>query len=115
MDWPSAKRDLIIIINMSNKMIRDQKRRLQLVKFELKRLQYKALGQDRRSLPPDLRYEYSLKLSKLPRNSSKTRIRNRCIITGRPRSVYKLFRLSRIVFRELASQGAILGVRKASW
>jgi len=100
---------------MSNKTIRDQKRRLQLAKFEFKRLQYKALGQDRRSLPSNLRYEYSLKLSKLPRNSSKTRIRNRCIITGRPRSVYKLFRFSRIVFRELALQGVILGVRKASW
>ena len=100
---------------MSNQVIRDQKRRLQLVKFELKRLQYKALGQDRRSLSPDLRYEYSLKLAKLPRNSSKTRIRNRCIITGRPRSVKRLLRFRIIVFRELASQGAILGVRKASW
>lgn len=100
---------------MSNQVIRDQKRRLQLVKFELKRLQYKALAHDRRSLAPDLRYEYSLKLSKLPRNSAKTRIRNRCIITGRPRAVYKLFRISRIVFRQLASQGAILGVSKTSW
>jgi small subunit ribosomal protein S14 len=100
---------------MANQAIRDQKRRLQLLKFELKRLQYKSLSQDRRSLPSDLRYEYSFKLSKLPRNSSKTRIRNRCIVTGRSRSVYKLFRVSRIVFRELASQGAIAGVKKASW
>jgi small subunit ribosomal protein S14 len=100
---------------MSNQVIRDQKRRLQVIKFELKRLQYKAFSQDRRSLPADLRYEYSVKLAKLPRNSSKTRIRNRCIITGRPRSVYKLFRISRIVFRELALQGALMGINKSSW
>jgi ribosomal protein S14 len=100
---------------MSNQVIRDKKRRFQVAKLELRRLQYKALCQDRRSLPSDLRYEYSLKLSKLPRNASKTRIRNRCIITGRPRAVYKRFRISRIVFRELASQGLFLGVQKTSW
>jgi len=99
---------------MSNQNIKDQKRRLDLAKFELKRLQYKAICQDR-NLSPDIRTEASLKLSKLPRNSSRTRIRNRCIITGRPRSIYKLFRVSRIVFRELASQGAIVGVYKSSW
>jgi small subunit ribosomal protein S14 len=102
------------IKNMSNQIIRDQKRRLQLSKFELKRLQYKALCQDR-NLTADLRSYGALILSKLPRNSSKTRIRNRCIITGRPRSVYKLFRVSRIVFRELASQGNLLGISKSSW
>jgi len=100
---------------MSNQIIRDQKRRAQLFKFELKRLQLKALIQDRRSLSSNLRYEYSLQLSKLPRNSSKTRVRNRCILTGRSRSVYKQFRVSRIVFRNLASQGLIMGIKKTSW
>jgi ribosomal protein S14 len=99
---------------MSNQIIRDHKRRLQLAKFELKRLEYKALCQDR-NLTAGLRTEVRRKLSKLPRNSSKTRVRNRCILTGRPRSVYKLFRVSRIVFRELASKGALLGIYKASW
>lgn len=99
---------------MSNQVIRDHKRRLLLAKFEVKRAQFKAICQDR-NLTSKLRAEGSLKLSKLPRNSSKTRIRNRCIITGRPRSVYKLFRLSRIVFRELASQGMLLGITKSSW
>ncbi|PTQ26559.1 hypothetical protein MARPO_0991s0001, partial [Marchantia polymorpha] len=61
------------------------------------------------------RYEYFFKLSKLPRNSSKTRVRNRCIFTGRPRSVYKLFRISRIVFRELASKGSLIGINKSCW
>lgn len=100
---------------MSNQIIRDQKRRAQLLKFELKRLQFKALTHDRRSLSSDLRYEYSFEFSKLSRNSSKTRIRNRCILTGRSRSVYKQFHVSRIVFRNLASQGFIMGVKKASW
>jgi small subunit ribosomal protein S14 len=100
---------------MSNQTIRDLKRRKQFAKFEMKRLHLKALTCDRRSLSSDLRYEYSMLLSKLPRNSSKTRIRNRCILTGRSRSVYRLFRFSRIVFRDLASHGEIPGVQKSSW
>ena len=55
------------------------------------------------------------KLRKLPRDSSKTRIRNRCAMTGRPRAYLRQFGLSRITFREMALQGLIPGVRKASW
>lgn len=55
------------------------------------------------------------KLHTLPRNGSRTRIRNRCMATGRPRGVYKKFMLSRICFREMAHQGLIPGVTKASW
>ena len=54
-------------------------------------------------------------LSLLPKNSSKIRLRNRCMITGRPRGYIRLFGVSRIVFREMASQGLIPGVKKASW
>ena len=54
-------------------------------------------------------------LQKLPRNSSPTRIRSRCSVTGRGRAVYKKFGLCRNVFRQLASEGKIPGVRKASW
>ncbi|MDC1068067.1 30S ribosomal protein S14 [Candidatus Kapabacteria bacterium] len=54
-------------------------------------------------------------LQKLPRNSAPTRIRSRCSVTGRPRGVYKKFGLCRNIFRELASEGKIPGVRKASW
>jgi len=68
---------------------------------------------------PDLsfneRQKYRLKLEKLPKNSSRIRVRNRCNVTGRPRGVYRKFGLSRITFRELASQGMIPGVSKASW
>lgn len=99
---------------MSNQNNKDQKRRRDVGKFELKRNQYKAFYQDR-NLSLELRTEAGLKLSKLPRNSSRTRIRNRCILTGRPRSTYKKFRVSRIVFRELASKGQIIGINKCSW
>ena len=61
------------------------------------------------------RQKYRLKLEKLPRNSNRIRVRNRCEVTGRPRAYYRDFRLSRITFRELAHRGMIPGVCKASW
>ena len=61
------------------------------------------------------RQEFRLKLEKLPKNSNRIRIRNRCNVTGRPRGVYRRFGLSRITFRELALKGLIPGVSKASW
>ena len=61
------------------------------------------------------RFEAQLKISKLPRNSSRTRIRNRCEITGRPHGVYRKLRISRIALRELASKGKIPGMTKSSW
>ncbi|KAG5540989.1 hypothetical protein RHGRI_021022 [Rhododendron griersonianum] len=94
--------------------IQDHNRRQLAAKYEQKRNLYKALCKDP-GLPAELRERYRYKLSKLPRNSSFGRVRNRCIYTGRPRSVYKLFRMSRIVFRGLASRGALMGVKKSSW
>ena len=68
---------------------------------------------------PNLSYEekqiYRLKLEKLPRDANPIRIRNRCVVTGRPRSYYRKFGLSRITFREMALKGQIPGVTKASW
>ena len=55
------------------------------------------------------------KLSKLPKNSSPCRLRNRCIVTGRPRGNYRKFKLSRIAFRELANDGKLPGITKSSW
>ncbi len=60
-------------------------------------------------------YQAQRKLAKLPRNSSKIRLRNRCAVTGRPRAYMRKYRLSRITFRELALQGKIPGVTKSSW
>jgi ribosomal protein S14 len=99
---------------MSNQIIRDQKRRVLVAKYELERMQCKAISRHKK-LPNRIRYESFLKSSRLPRNSSRTRVRNRCILTGRPRSVYKLFRVSRIVSRELAFKGSLIGINKSCW
>ena len=61
------------------------------------------------------RLELQKKLQKMPRDTSRIRVRNRCELTGRPRGYYRDFRLSRIQFRSLAHQGMIPGVTKASW
>ena len=68
-----------------------------------------------KKLPLDERFKAQLKLSKLPKNSARIRIRNRCEITGRPHGVYRKLRISRIALRELASKGKIPGMTKSSW
>jgi small subunit ribosomal protein S14 len=78
------------------------------------RARLKALARDRDAAPEE-RFEAQLKLAELPRNSSITRVRNRCELTGRPRGVYRKFKLSRIAVRELASSGQIPGMLKSSW
>ena len=67
------------------------------------------------SLSMEDRFNAQLKLAALPRNSSKTRVRNRCEVSGRPRAYYRKLRMSRIALRELASQGLIPGMTKSSW
>jgi len=74
----------------------------------------KATANDE-SLPLEERFSARLKLAKLPRNSSKTRIRNRCQITGRPRAFYRKLKMSRIALRDLGSNGQITGLVKSSW
>jgi len=81
---------------------RNEKRKRMAERYQEKREILKAEG----------RYE---ELQKLPRNSSPTRIQNRCTVTGRPRGVYKKFGVCRNVFRQLALEGKIPGMRKASW
>jgi small subunit ribosomal protein S14 len=99
---------------MSNSIQRDLKKRKLYLQQELKRLECKTLSQNL-SLNKELRYKMIQNLNVLPRNSSRVRIQNRCMITGRPHSVYRLCRLSRIKFRELASQGLLMGITKSSW
>ena len=84
------------------------------VKFAAKREVLKAIANDE-SLPLEDRFEARLKLAELPRNSSKTRIRNRCEVTGRPRAYYRKLKMSRIALRELGSNGQIPGLVKSSW
>ena len=83
-------------------------------KFSKKRNDLKKIIKNRK-LPLTERFEAQLKLAKLPRNSAKTRIRNRCEITGRPHGVYRKLRISRIALRDLASKGKIPGMTKSSW
>ena len=95
--------------------IEKNNRRAKLAKQVMPRRQrLKAIARDRDAAPED-RFEAQLKLSELPRNSSVTRVRNRCSLTGRPRGFYRKFRLSRIAERELASVGQIPGMTKSSW
>ena len=93
---------------------RNNKRRRLAKKFKVQRTRLKAIAADRK-LPAEERFAARLKLAELPRNSSPTRVRNRCEITGRPRAVYRKFKLSRLALRELASSGALPGVVKSSW
>ena len=79
-----------------------------------RRARLKTLARDRDAAPEE-RFEAQLKLARLPRNSSTTRVRNRCELSGRPRGFYRKFKLSRIALRELASAGLIPGVVKSSW
>ncbi len=92
-----------------NEMVR------RLVKLKAaKRNALKAVANDE-NLSLDERFEARLKLAEMPRNSSPTRIRNRCELTGRPRAFYRKMKMSRIALRELGSQGQIPGLAKSSW
>ncbi len=83
-------------------------------KFENRRKKLKKIIRNKR-LPLNERFAAQLKLSKLPRNSARIRIRNRCEITGRPHGVYRKLRMSRIALRQMASSGKIPGMTKSSW
>ena len=93
---------------------RDKKRKKLVDKYAKKRAELKAIIKDQ-NVPADERFQAQLKLDKLPRNSSKVRMRNRCSVTGRPRGYYRKLSLSRIALRDLASRGELPGVTKSSW
>jgi len=96
-------------------VIERNKKRLQLShKSKNKRTELKKLVSDK-SLSPNERFAINLQLWSLPRNSSPTRVCNRCLISGRKRAYYRKFKVSRVVLRELASSGQLPGVKKASW
>ena len=82
--------------------------------YAAKRDELKKVANDQ-SVPLEERFDARLKLAELPRNSSPTRIRNRCEITGRPRGYYRKLRMSRISLRDLGSAGLIPGLVKSSW
>jgi small subunit ribosomal protein S14 len=95
--------------------IEKNKRRMRLSKlYAARRSKLKAIAMDK-TVSMEERFAASLKLAELPRNSSKTRIRNRCEVTGRPRAYYRKLKMSRIALRDLGSKGLIPGLVKSSW
>lgn len=95
--------------------INRNKKRIKLAeKFKAKRAALKAIISDKNSTPAEV-FEATIKLAKLPRNSSRVRVHNICEITGRSHGYYRKPQISRIKLRELASEGQIPGMTKSSW
>lgn len=93
---------------------RNKKRQRLVDKYARRRAELKVMAKDM-SLTPEERFNVRVKLAALPRNSSPTRVRLRCALTGRPRGNYRKFKLSRITLRDLALKGQIPGMVKSSW
>jgi small subunit ribosomal protein S14 len=93
---------------------KNERRRRMAKKYAGKRARLKAVVM-KKDAPIEQRFEATIKLAKLPRNSARNRIKNRCEVTGRPRAYYRKLKLSRVALRELASQGLIPGMVKSSW
>jgi small subunit ribosomal protein S14 len=93
---------------------KNENRRRMVARDAPRRAELRAIVRDR-SREPEERYEATLALAKMPRNGAKTRVRNRCALTGRPRGFHRKYGLSRIALRELGSSGPIPGRVKASW
>jgi len=96
------------MVALENKRIATVKR------FAVKRAEYKRVMRDPKSSDDD-RDNAQLKFQALPRDSSPVRVRNRCVITGRPKGVYRKFGLARTMLREATMRGEMPGLRKASW
>ena len=96
-------------------MVQREVKRAKLVeKYAAKRAALKEIANNQ-DLPMEERFKARLKLAKLPRNSSATRLHNRCQITGRPKGYHRKLKVSRIALRQLASDGMIPGMVKSSW
>jgi small subunit ribosomal protein S14 len=93
---------------------KNNRRRKMSKQYAARRKKLKAIVQDKK-LPVEERFAATLKLAELPRNSSKTRIHNRCELTGRPHAYYRKHRLSRIALRDMGNKGLIPGLVKSSW
>jgi small subunit ribosomal protein S14 len=93
---------------------REVKRQALVEKFAAKRAALKEIANNQ-DLPMEERFKARLKLAKLPRNSSPSRLHNRCQVSGRPKAYYRKLKISRIALRDLASDGQIPGMVKSSW
>lgn len=99
---------------MKPSLEQDKKRRKLFSDSEIRRKYYQFMLLNN-ALKSESRLFYQQKLSLLPRNTSMTRIKNRCLLTGRGRGIFSFYGLSRISFRELASKGSLPGIKKKSW
>ena len=95
-------------------IVKNIRRRQIVERYREKRIELKKIIKSTSSSEIDKQIART-KLEKMPRDSNPIRIRNRCVVTGRPRSYYRKFGLSRITFREMALKGEIPGITKASW
>jgi len=93
---------------------KNKNRQKQVQRDSAKRERLKAIIADR-DLPMEERFKAGLKLSEMPRNGAKIRVRNRCEVSGRPRGYYRKLKMSRIALRDLGSIGQIPGMVKSSW
>lgn len=93
---------------------KNNRRRRLAKKFAGRRSRLKEIANDKER-PMEERFAASLKLAEMPRNGSKTRIRNRCEVTGRPRAFYRKLKMSRIAIRDFGSKGLVPGLVKSSW
>lgn len=93
---------------------KNMKRQRLVVRYAQKRLELKKVIKNTESSVEEC-FKASVELAALPRNSSRTRVRHRCFVTGRPRAYLRRYGVSRIAFRDLALQGEIPGVKKSSW
>mgnify|MGYP002777113187 CR=1 FL=1 len=93
---------------------RELKRQKLVDQYAARRAELKARARDK-GLPVEERFKATLKLAELPRNSSATRLHNRCQLTGRPHAYYRKLKISRIMLRDLGSNGEIPGLVKSSW
>ncbi len=95
-------------------IVKNKRREALAKQYAGKRARLKAIANNE-TLSMEERFTARLKLSELPRNSAKERVRNRCEVTGRPRAVYRKLKMSRIALRELGSKGLVPGLVKSSW
>ncbi|MBC6439616.1 MAG: 30S ribosomal protein S14 [Rhodospirillales bacterium] len=93
---------------------KNNRRKRLVAKYAAKRAELLAIANNR-ELPIEERFQARLELAKMPRNSARVRVRNRCGVTGRPRGYHRKFNMSRVLLRQLASDGFIPGVTKSSW
>lgn len=97
-----------------SKIEHNERRRAMVARYADRRAKLKAIINDPNT-PEEERFEAVRKLDQLPRNSSRTRVRNRCRVTGRPRAFYRKFQISRVALRDLGLSGQIAGLKKSSW